>query len=71
MVVKWRRPAILSTQHLDRSEHFISARKIVLKNVPHFYCNACGTASYGEDVRISDLVRYAYAEEMNEIQYNN
>lgn len=51
-------------------EHFIRSRKIVLKNVPHFYCNACGTASYGEDVRVSDLLRYAYTEDLNEIQYN-
>lgn len=52
-------------------EHIIKSRKIVLKNVPHYYCNACGTASYGEDVHVADLLRYAYAVEMNEIQYNN
>lgn len=52
-------------------EHFIKTRKIVLKNVPHYFCNTCGTASYGEDVRVSDLLRYAYTHEINEIEYNN
>lgn len=51
-------------------EHNIKSRKIVLKNVPHFYCSSCGTSSYGEDVRVSDLLRYAYTKDLNEIQYN-
>lgn len=55
---------------VDDVEHFIKSKKIVLKEVPHFYCSSCGSASYGEDVCVSDLLRFAYIEDLNEVKYN-
>ncbi|RSL33930.1 YgiT-type zinc finger protein [Salibacterium salarium] len=50
-------------------EHVVGSKKVTVKNVPHYYCDTCGTASYSSDVQVSDLLKRAYAENLNEISY--
>jgi len=50
-------------------EFFIGMKKIEVLNVPHFYCDTCDTASYDSSVSIDDLIRYAYINDMNKIDW--
>jgi YgiT-type zinc finger domain-containing protein len=50
-------------------EHGIGSKRIIVKNVPHYYCEVCGTASYGTDVNVSSLLKDAYSKDLNEIWY--
>lgn len=50
-------------------DFFIGTRKITVKNVPHFYCSYCDKASYSSDVHVDEVLKYAYRNGLNEIDY--
>ncbi|RYG72135.1 YgiT-type zinc finger protein [Lentibacillus lipolyticus] len=51
-------------------EHVIGSKKMIIKNVPHYYCEFCGTTSYGTGVNVSKLLKEAYSKNLSEIFYH-
>ncbi|SFP37291.1 YgiT-type zinc finger protein [Salibacterium halotolerans] len=51
-------------------EHVVGSKNITIKNVPHYYCDTCGSVSYSSDVHVSALLKRACAENLNEVGYN-
>ena len=51
-------------------EFFIGMKKISVSNVPNFYCDKCETFSFDSSVRIDELLKFAYKNDMSEIDWN-
>jgi len=52
------------------SEFFIGPRKIIIKNIPHFYCSYCDKDIFDSTLAIEDLLMYAFKNSMDEIDWN-
>lgn len=52
-------------------DFFIGTRKITVQNIPHFYCSRCNKAYYDSNLPVDKLLRYAYLNNMYEIDWNN
>jgi YgiT-type zinc finger domain-containing protein len=49
--------------------HSFAGRQIVLKNVPHYVCERCGTVTYDINTDVAPYLKYAYAKEIDSIQW--
>lgn len=52
------------------SEFFIGPRKIIIKNIPHFYCSYCDKEIFDSTLGTEDLLKYAFKNNMNEVDWN-
>jgi len=58
-------------QVVGSSEFFIGPKKIVINNVPHFYCSYCNKSIFDSKLPIDDLLKYAYINNLSDIDWND
>lgn len=49
----------------------IGDRTILVHNVPHYRCSACGSIAYDIDIRLSPLLKHAYLNGLFEVDYSS
>lgn len=57
------------THKVGDVKHQIGNKNIVVKNVPHYYCDKCHTSSYDSNVNVSRFLKKAINNGLDEIQY--
>lgn len=51
-------------------EHMIFDKPIALHNVPHFKCDFCGTVMFDSNTDVVSILRIAFQEGLDEIDWN-
>lgn len=57
--------------HNGTRDFLVETKKITLNNVPHFHCSYCDKAYYETSTNIDDLLKYAYKNDLKEIDWDN
>lgn len=52
-------------------EHFVGHRRILIHNVPHFYCSFCKNIAYGSDIDVTPVLKYAFRNALQEFDWNS
>jgi len=53
---------------IGSSEFFIGTRKIIIHNLPHYFCSRCNKESYA-GVSVDDALKYAYENSASELDW--
>lgn len=54
---------------MESHAFYIGQKKIVLRNVPYFYCAYCEKALFGPGIDPTPVLKYAYLHDMDEVDW--
>ncbi|KIL38676.1 hypothetical protein SD70_24815 [Gordoniibacillus kamchatkensis] len=54
---------------IGTTEQFVFESKIVVNNVPHFFCDFCKRVSFDGDTRLVSILSNAYKQGLTEVDY--
>ncbi len=59
-----------AVERIGTVPYTILGKRILLHNVPHDYCSSCNTYTTDINLKITPLLKYAYLNNVGEIEYN-
>lgn len=59
-----------SVQQIGTVPHTIFGKRILVHNVPHSHCSYCDTYTYNSKIKVTPLLKLAYLNGLDEIEYN-
>ncbi|MEL3961882.1 YgiT-type zinc finger domain-containing protein [Lysinibacillus endophyticus] len=52
-------------------EFFVGPRKIVINNVPQYYCSYCNKFIFDSTLPVDELLKYAFKNNISDIDWND
>lgn len=56
---------------VNKRDFFVGPRRIIIDNLPHFYCSYCDKAIFDSALPIDDLLKHAIKNNMSIIDWEN